>query len=130
MKQSTVIACIVFILASCTSSRDTEAQKTLLTYKNFVDSIYAQNEVWKMYPDTDFVETPTDPTNPAITRIDTVVTPADKKKAIVLHPFFGKGTLEAYGHLKVEVEAFASKMDDGMKKEYETSRQKFESMMQ
>ena len=117
-------------LIACTPSADKETQQSLATYTQFVDSVYAQNEAWKMYPDTDFVETPYDVNDPSKTRIDTIVTAADKKeKSIMLNAFFGKIILEKYEKVKAAVESKAAKMDEKMKKEFEESKQKFESLL-
>lgn len=129
MKQLTFITAIAFIFANCSSSHDPAAQKALMSYRDFVDSIYTQNEAWKMTSDTDVVEIPIDPNDPTTVRIDTIVTPPESKTTVVQDEFLGTQILKAYEPLKTDVEANVSKMDEKMKKEYETSRQKFESMM-
>jgi hypothetical protein len=117
-------------LIACKPSADNETQQSLKAYTIFVDSVYAQNEVWKMYPDTDFVETPYDVNDPSKTRIDTIVTAADKKeKSIMLNAFFGKIILEKYEKVKATAESKTDKMDEKMKKEFEESKQKFESLL-
>lgn len=129
MKQLTFIAAVAFVFANCSSAHDPAAQKALTGYKNFVDSIYAKNETWKLTADTDIVETSYDPNNPALVRMDTIVTPPDSKTSVVQDDFLGTQILKSYSPLKAEVDALVPKMDENMKKEYETSRQKFESMM-
>lgn len=129
MKQLTLIAGVAVVFASCSPSATPETQKALSRYRNFVDSIYTLNESWKIYPDTDFVETPIDPTDPSKTRIDTIVTPPESKKTILKSPPFGASIMEAYTPLSSEIEKLVPKLDENMKKEYEASRQKFESMM-
>lgn len=130
MKKLTLIACYATVLASCSSSTTPpEVQKTLTGYRNFVDSVYSLNESWKMYPDTDFVETPIDPADPSKTRIDTIVTTPEFKKSILKSPPFGAAIMQAHAPLKAEMEKLIPEMNENMKKEYETSRQKFESLM-
>jgi hypothetical protein len=101
----------------------------LVAYQNFVDSIHAQNTVWKQSTDTVYVEIPYDPNDPTLVRIDTSITPPEAKTTLLMDHFFGASILKAYEPFKSGVEMMLPKMDDAMKKEYETSRLKFESMM-
>lgn len=125
----TTIALLSSLIA-CTPSADKEAQESLKAYTLFVDSVYAQNEVWKSTPDTDFVEYPIDPNDPTVTRLDTIVTaPEAKGKSMVLDNYWGKQIMKDYDKVKTNAESKSNKMDEKMKKEYEASKQKFESLL-
>lgn len=129
MKVLTSISGLTFLLFSCSSSIDPATQRALNQYQTFVDSIYAKNETWRKTTDTDFVEMPYDPSDPALIRIDTIVTPPESKTTIVMDEFLGTPILDAYHPLKMEVEIHLSQMDEKMKQQYEKSRQKFESLI-
>lgn len=129
MKQLTVIAFVALSFSNCSSPKDPAAQKALAGYKNFVDSIYTLNETMAMGVDTTFVEIPIDPNDPSNITIDTVVTLPDSNSSMVRFHLFRDGIIKAHESLKSEAESLSAKMDEGMKKEYEASRQKFESMM-
>jgi hypothetical protein len=129
MKHLTFFAAIAFCFDNCSSPKDPAAQKALAGYKNFVDSVYTLNETMAMGVDTTFVEIPIDPNDPGKITIDTVVTLPDSNSSMVRFHLFRDGILKAHESLQSEAESLSSKMDDGMKKEYEASRQKFESMM-
>jgi hypothetical protein len=122
------ISCLALI-GACSSPVNQEAQQALVNYTHFVDSIYTNNEIWRTTNDTDFVEYPTDPNDPTVTALDTIVTMPDKKaKSLVVSDYWGKLIAEQYQPLKVAVESKLEKMDDRMKKEYESARLKFEEM--
>lgn len=129
MKAFTCVCTLAVLFSSCSSSTDSAAQRCLSRYQTFVDSIYTQNERWRKTTDTDFIEMPYDPSNPALVRIDTVVTPPESKTTLLMDEFLGTPILNAYHPLKMEVDIHIAQMDEKMKQEYEISRQKFESMM-
>jgi hypothetical protein len=54
--------------------------------------------------------------------------PDKKAKSLVVSDYWGKLIAEQYQPLKVAVESKLEKMDDRMKKEYESARLKFEEM--
>jgi hypothetical protein len=122
------VSCIG-VIGACTPMADKETQQALDNYTHFVDSIYANNKIWKTSNDTDFVEYPIDPNDPTVIALDTIVTMPDKKaKSLVVSDYWGKLIAEQYQPLKVAVESKLEKMDDRMKKEYESARLKFEEM--
>lgn len=117
-------------LIACTPSADKETQQSLATYIQFVDSIYAQNEIWKTTTDTIYQEVPIDVNDPTLIKLDTIITPPGKKdKSIVLSKFWGEQILSDYEKVKATAESKRDKMDEKMKKEYEASNQKFESLL-
>src|SRR6478735_9015957 len=110
------------LIAACSPAADKESQQALGNYTHFVDSIYARNETWKTTTDTDYVEYPTDPNDPTVTALDTIVTMPDKKaKSLVVADYWGKVIAEQYEPLKAGVETNLKKMNEGMKKEYEAA---------
>lgn len=129
MKYLTIIGTATLFLFSCSSSNESSSKKALVAYQNFVDSIYAQNTVWKQSTDSTYVETPYDPNDPNLVRIDTIITPPEAKTTLLMDEFWGASLMKTHESLKSGVEMMLPKMDEAMKKEYETSRLKFESMM-
>lgn len=128
-KTLTTIALLSSLIA-CTPSADRQAQESLKAYTTFVDSVYAQNEIWKKASDTLYQEVPIDVNDPTLIRLDTIViTPEKKEKSIVLNNFWGEQIIANYERVKTNAESKSNKMDEKMKKEYEASKQKFESLL-
>jgi hypothetical protein len=127
---SVLLAAIAVAVVACSPTKDADATKALDCYTQFVDSIYVANTFWQSAVDTDFVEIPTDPTDPTKTKIDTIVTlPENKEASILLNPLFGKMIQHEYEPIKAEVDAKLDKMDDQMKKAYQESKAKYESLL-
>jgi hypothetical protein len=115
-------------LVACTPSADKETQQSLTAYTTFVDSVYAQNEVWVVGVDSTFMEVPTDPNDPTKIRIDTVVTQPEDRGHNEFMSRFKEIIQKEYEPLKAAVESKLDKMDERMKKQFEESKQKFESI--
>lgn len=129
MKNYLILASLAAAVVACTPSKDKEAQHALTAYAHFVDSVSLLNDNWKAGIDTDFVEVPIDPTDPSKIRLDTIVTlPDDKEQSILFHGYFGREIQKGYEPLKAAADAQLPKMDEEMKKAYQQSIDKFESM--
>jgi hypothetical protein len=130
MKTKMILPAILLAMVACAPAIDRETQQSVTAYKLFVDSVYAQNEVWKTMPDTDFVEMPIDPNDPTLTRLDTVVTAAEsKEKSILYNGYWGDKLMHDYAEHKTAVESNLGKMDETMKKDYEMSKEKYEKLL-
>ena len=79
-------------------------------------------------------ETPTDPNDISKTRWDTIFITAASKKTILYPPneygsFLNFEYISAYKVYLKELKPFVGKMNESMKKEYDDSKNKFESLL-
>jgi hypothetical protein len=117
-------------IIACAPSADKEALQTLTAYTQFVDSIYQMNESWNTGIDTSFTEVPIDPNDPSKVRIDTIVTTPENRANNQFYSLFKETIHKEYDPMKASLDAKVDKMDEPMKKAYQQSVEKFESLKQ
>lgn len=109
---------------------NTEAEASLNRLKNIVDTMAMSKENgWYAGVDTAFVEVPTDPNDPSITRVDTVVTSAEESKKLGFAQSSIAGYYRSiYSNRLKEVEMYKKDMNEAMIKELKEIEEKVDNL--
>lgn len=132
MKKNILTIFLSALFFSAFSQANNEATKALSEYKNFVDSIVNEYQIWNSInlPDTEYAEVPIDPNDPEATKIDTIITSvADKRERAVFAQDWKNGKIKwRYDVYFDHAQLVLSYMSEAQKKEWEETKKKFEAL--
>jgi hypothetical protein len=111
MKIKALFAIVVVSCMAC-NTENPKHTTALNEYKSYVDSVLHVAQTVKMYSDTSYMEVPTDPNDPSVVTVDTIVTNVQNGDSIIYHYYPNNEILQQLHEAKTQSTSEALKNAD------------------